>query len=586
MKGLKHAAMVKAAARGAEGGPKRCTLCDIRLASAADIPLHERGRAHQIKLKNAATSGRVINRDQIFVDDEDRNFECAICEIQVWQSDKAMHEKTARHRRKERFLSVRAALDEAERDKNGIAISPPGKDAFDFGFTESGHATLDFSVSVQNPALRIVLQSASISKAIKGRSCFSVDIQTKGYIPVKSPLKGIVTFDSKSSRGRFQDRLELIFHDITAQRRFAIVKSLSAIVSNREDYEVLKPSAPYIPKGARKREVIKEVEGGVRPLAIAEIKWTVTLPEYAMAKSMKTILDMQGMQEKIRLLRAGFVPRTFTRETHARMFHILLWIEEHQSSSDLERYDQEAMTLQPDNAKRLYFLQVPGLAEKRPSVIVGDRIWVKHHGSPKPKWWEGFVHVVRLNDVGLCFNNGFKPLNGQKFDVRFCLGRLPLRRMHQALDTGGYLSRLLFPTDVDVKNRKPSEGTIRMITTMNKLVGENPQQRLAVTAIRNLSPGSPPFVVFGPPGTGKTVTIVEAIRQILAANPAARIFACAPSNSAADLLAERLTVLAKSQLFRLNAPSRSSDQLPKKLAEFSRKNDHGTFYVPPVEELL
>ncbi|KAG8819128.1 hypothetical protein FRC17_010599, partial [Serendipita sp. 399] len=585
MKGLKHATMVKAVARGAEGGPKRCTLCNIRLASAADIPLHERGRAHQIKLKNAATSGRVINRDQIFVDDEDRNFECAICEIQVWQSDKAMHEKTARHRRKERFLSVRAALDEAERDKNGIAISPPGKDAFDFGFTESGRATLDFSVSVQNPALRIVLQSASISKAIKGRSCFSVDIQTKGYIPVKSPLKGIVTFDSKRSRGRFQDRLELIFHDITAQRRFAIVKSLSAIVSNREDYEVLKPSAPYIPKGARKREVVKEIEEGVRPPAIAEIKWTVSLPDYTMAKSMKTILDMQGMQEKIRLLRAGFIPRAFTRETHARMLHILLWIEEHQSSTDLERYDQEAMTLQPDNAKRLYFLPVPGLAEKRPSVIVGDRILVKHHGSPKPHWWEGFVHVVRLNDVGLCFNDGFKPLNGQKFDVRFCLGRLPLRRMHQALDTGGYLSRLLFPTDVDVKNRKPSEGTIRMITTMNKLIGENPQQRLAVTAIRNLSPGSPPFVVFGPPGTGKTVTIVEAIRQILAANPAARIFACAPSNSAADLLAERLTVLTKSQLFRLNAPSRSSDQLPKKLAEFSRKNDHGTFYVPPVEEL-
>jgi hypothetical protein len=43
-------------------------------------------------------------------------------------------------------------------------------------------------------------------------------------------------------------------------------------------------------------------------------------------------------------------------------------------------------------------LAVPGLAEKRPSVIVGDRILVKHHGSSKPHWWEGFVHKVRLND--------------------------------------------------------------------------------------------------------------------------------------------------------------------------------------------
>jgi helicase MOV-10 len=61
--------------------------------------------------------------------------------------------------------------------------------------------------------------------------------------------------------------------------------------------------------------------------------------------------------------------------------------------------------------------------------------------------------------------------------------------------------------------------------------------------------------------------------------------ACAPSNSAADILAERLTVLAKSQLFRLYAPSRSASLLPASLQEFSRKNAYGTFEVPPVEEL-
>ncbi|KAG8867123.1 hypothetical protein FRC20_006671 [Serendipita sp. 405] len=525
MKGFKHAAMVKASSRGAEGGPKRCTLCNIFLASAADIPLHEKGRVHQNKIKALGSSGRTPNQAQVFIDDGDRNFECAVCEIQVWQSNKAGHEKTARHIRKERFLSVRAALDEAERDKNGISITPSGKDAFDFGLKESGQASREFQISIQNPVLRVVLQSANTTQAIKGRSRFSVDIQTKSYIQVRAPLKGVVTFDSRRSRGRFQDRLELIFYDVTAQKKFAITRSLSAIVSNHEDYEVLKPSAPYIPKEATKREVVKEYEEGIRPPAIAQIE------------------------------------------------------------TDLERYDQEAVTMQPDAAGRLYFLQVPGLAEKRPSVIVGDCILVKHHGSPKPRWWGGYVHVVRLNDVGLCFNNGFKPFKGQKFDVRFLLGRLPLRRMHQALDTGGYLSRLLFPTEVDVKNKKPSPGTIQMIKPANRAIGGNPQQILAVTAIRNLLPGSPPFVVFGPPGTGKTVTIVEAIRQILEINPEARVFACAPSNSAADLIAERLTVLTKSQLFRLNAPSRSADLLPKSLAEFSRKNDHGTFYVPPLAEL-
>src|SRR5258706_720089 len=88
------------------------------------------------------------------------------------------------------------------------------------------------------------------------------------------------------------------------------------------------------------------------------------------------------------------------------------------------------------------------------------------------------------------------------------------------------------------------------------------------------------------PGTGKTVTIIEAIRQILLKKSQARILACAPSNSASDIIADRLTALGASQLFRMNAPSRMQSTLPKTLESFSRKNDHDTFYVPPKKELM
>ena len=72
-------------------------------------------------------------------------------------------------------------------------------------------------------------------------------------------------------------------------------------------------------------------------------------------------------------------------------------------------------------------------------------------------------------------------------------------------------------------------------------VASNPEQLAAVSAIVNNSSGSVPFLVFGPPGTGKTVTLVEAIKQVWQLNPSTHILVCAPSNTAADLLTVRLS---------------------------------------------
>lgn len=70
--------------------------------------------------------------------------------------------------------------------------------------------------------------------------------------------------------------------------------------------------------------------------------------------------------------------------------------------------------------------------------------------------------------------------------------------------------------------------------------------------------------------------------QILDRNPNARILACAPSNSAADIIAERLTALGKDALFRFYAPSRSKDQVPLTLRDFTCTMSSGHFTVPPM----
>jgi helicase MOV-10 len=85
------------------------------------------------------------------------------------------------------------------------------------------------------------------------------------------------------------------------------------------------------------------------------------------------------------------------------------------------------------------------------------------------------------------------------------------------------------------------------------------------------------------PGTGKTVTIVEAIKQILRRDPNARVLACAPSNAAADVLALRLAELFKQDiLFRFYAPSRERGTVPPDLLPYTYINGLGVFSHPPL----
>jgi helicase MOV-10 len=98
---------------------------------------------------------------------------------------------------------------------------------------------------------------------------------------------------------------------------------------------------------------------------------------------------------------------------------------------------------------------------------------------------------------------------------------------------------------------------------------------------------------------GKTVTVVEAINQVFKQIPQSKILVCAPSNSAADLLLQRLSgmtlltsmakllvTINKSNMIRINAYSRdpSPDIVPKTVLEYSYKD--GTRFGIPNKEYI
>jgi len=53
------------------------------------------------------------------------------------------------------------------------------------------------------------------------------------------------------------------------------------------------------------------------------------------------------------------------------------------------------------------------------------------------------------------------------------------------------------------------------IEWINTYIKENEQQKQAVRKILNNTARPAPYIIFGPPGTGKTATLVEAICQVI-----------------------------------------------------------------------
>lgn len=195
---------------------------------------------------------------------------------------------------------------------------------------------------------------------------------------------------------------------------------------------------------------------------------------------------------------------------------------------------------------------------------------------------EGFVHKTGAKHVYLRFHQNFHDTyNGEDYTVEFQSSRTNFRRYHQAIDLAiRHLGRdFLFPSIVQLKppqlvfeiddnlrshlstnskhvtfdlhkkknkknekknnfiSLKPGVCPVKLKWFDDKL---NVHQKRAVENILQGEARPLPYFIFGPPGTGKTVTLIETILQLVRLMPDSRLLVVAPSNSAADLIATRL----------------------------------------------
>ncbi|KAF0914587.1 hypothetical protein E2562_030663 [Oryza meyeriana var. granulata] len=249
---------------------------------------------------------------------------------------------------------------------------------------------------------------------------------------------------------------------------------------------------------------------------------------------------------------------------------------------EMRSYDMERVSMRR-RGNELLSLEVPGLAEKRPSLVHGDSIFVRYAGSDA-RPYQGFIHKVEADEIFLKFDDQFHLAHRDRnqYDISFTYNRLNMRRLYKAIHEAELLGPdILFPC-------RSSYGSVKkwLFKPLNPHI--NTEQAGAVATILGCR-GVAPYVIYGPPGTGKTMTLVEAILQLYTAKRRANVLICAASNSAADHVLAKLLqasyLIRPSDIFRLNAASRQYEDVDPDFIRFCFFQDM-VFKCPPLQALL
>ncbi|KAF8721229.1 hypothetical protein HU200_023151 [Digitaria exilis] len=313
---------------------------------------------------------------------------------------------------------------------------------------------------------------------------------------------------------------------------------------------------------------------GCRPTRQHTQGFKYKLPQFAIPADIRELIESKQ--------RPDVLSEELSMINYAKFFSTLLVMEEINLEEEMRAYDMEGVSMRRRGMNFLS-LEVPGLAERRPSLVQGDFI-VARYARNDTRPYQGFIHKVEADEIFLQFDNQFHHNHHDRnqYHVSFTYNRLNMRRLYKSIHESEFLGPgILFPCQSPCRDVKRQP-----FRPLNPHI--NDEQAAAVAMILGCR-GVPPYVIYGPPGTGKTMTIVEAILQLYTANRRANILICAASNTAADHVLEKFLhasyLIRPSGIFRLNAPSRQYDDVNADFIRFCFFEDR-VFKCPPIQALL
>lgn len=171
----------------------------------------------------------------------------------------------------------------------------------------------------------------------------------------------------------------------------------------------------------------------------------------------------------------------------------------------------------------------------------------------------GVITSVRRNKLLLSTAKEDLPdwvYEGGKLGIDLTFDEVSYREMDYALGKvmGAYGDRLADLRDI-LLGAKPARFRDEK---SDDLFYPSPLNESQLAAVRHVQAAQDVAIIHGPPGTGKTTTLVQAILETIRRER--RVLVCAPSNTAVDLLTEKLAERGVN-VIRMGNPSRVSDLL-------------------------
>ncbi|PON80019.1 putative RNA helicase SDE [Parasponia andersonii] len=305
------------------------------------------------------------------------------------------------------------------------------------------------------------------------------------------------------------------------------------------------------------------------------------LPRYDIPNEVREMLEEKHLPDAVQ---EGLT----RKENYASFFKSLIIMEELQLEEDMRTYNMECASLRRRGNQYLS-LEVLGLAERRPSLVYGDNIFAKLATECEDEAiapYQGSIHRVEADEVYLKFDPEFhfRHRDFYLYNIQFTYNRVNMRRLYQAVDASEELDKgFLFPSEAYERRQIVRKPFVPKSGVLNE------EQTRSIEMILGCK-GVPPYVIHGPPGTGKTSTLVEAILQVYTIQKHARILVCAPSNSAADhildkLLSQKAVEIRQNEIFRLSASARPYEEMNPDYIRFCYFVDN-VFKCPPLNDLV